>query len=83
MRVRRSVAGDAVENLIGSPGPHEGFGGFVMDADELANRRLQFFDAPEGAPSKRLVGKFGEPSFGEVQPRAIGWGEVNVESRAA
>jgi hypothetical protein len=53
-----------------------------MDVDELANRRLQFADAAEGAAPNPLVGKLGEPSLNEVQPRAIGLGEVNVESRA-
>jgi hypothetical protein len=51
-----------LENLIGSAGPREGFGVFVVHVDELANRRLQFTDAAEGAAPNPLVCEFGEPS---------------------
>jgi hypothetical protein len=47
-----SKAGDAREDFVGTPGPHERLGLFIADVDEFSEGALEFTDAPVGAASQ-------------------------------
>jgi len=76
------IAGDAGQNLIRGFRPGKRFGGFIVDIQIFADSRLQFFDAAKDSTPYTFVGDFREPSFHQVDPRAISGREVEVETRS-
>jgi hypothetical protein len=77
-----SKTSDAGQNLVGRPGPDEGFRTLVVTINVFANGRLQFFHASEYATTNPLVGDFGEPALHQVDPGTVGWGEIDMKVRS-
>ena len=74
-------AGDAGEDLVRSLGPDEGLGFRVVGVDELSDRLFEFGDAAVTAAADLLLGQLTEPALNQVEPRAVGRSEVDVEAR--
>src|SRR5215210_43591 len=73
---------DAGQDLIGTLGPDERLRIGLVGVDELLDGRFELGDTAERAATDLLHGELGEPAFDEAEPRAIGRGEVDVETRA-
>jgi hypothetical protein len=73
---------DAGQNLVGRPGPDEGFRIFVVNINIFADGRLQLFHASEYATTNPLVGDFGEPALHQVDPGTVGGGEMDTKARS-
>jgi class 3 adenylate cyclase len=76
-----AVGGDGVEDLVGGLGPHKrprvgvpGVGPGLDRCGELGHRAV-------GAATQPLAGQLGEPPLDQVQPGAVGRGEVQLEAR--
>src|SRR5215470_17838518 len=52
-----------------------------MRGDELANGRFQLGDAAVDTTAQLFVGELGKPTLHEVEPRAVGRGEVGMKAR--
>src|SRR5437879_10751393 len=63
--------------------PDERFGVVVPVGDPRADRADEFADGAVGASFDPLRGEFGEPALDEVEPGAVGRGEVKREARVA
>jgi hypothetical protein len=74
-------ARNAGKDLIGGLRPDEGFRIRMMSSDKLANRRLELRHAAVHAAPRLLIGQLGEPALDQVQPGAVGRGEVDVKAR--
>ncbi len=63
--------------------PGVGAGILVPSVDPVLDRVSEFGDRAVGAASDPFGGEFGEPAFDQVEPGAVGGGEVDVESGVA
>src|SRR5450755_4881292 len=59
--------------------PFERCGGLVVRFDELVNRLAQLPWRRETHALERLLAQDAEPTFHLIQPRGIGWGEMQVD----
>ena len=73
-------AGYLGQNLVGGLHPLEGSWGLVVDFEELFDGGLQCSDTVMGASLELLIGQNGKPSLDLVEPRGMGWNEVQVEA---
>lgn len=78
MRGALGKARDASQNLIGAFGPGKGFGVGVVGVEELGDGALQFVHAAVRPTPDLLAGQLREPAFHQLQPGAVGRGEVQV-----
>ena len=75
-------SGDAGQDLIGGFGPNERLGGFVIDAQIVANRLFQFASTAVNAASDLLVCQQSEKTLDHVDPRGSRGREVQVVARS-
>src|SRR5215203_742340 len=75
-------ARDARQDLVGAFGPHERRGLLVADVDEFPDSTLEFADTTMGASPQLFGRQFTEPALDQVQPRAVGGGEVHMKAGA-
>src|SRR6266571_6859391 len=73
-------ASDAGEDLVRGLGPDERLGFGVVDVDEFSDRLLQLRNATVTATTDLLSRQLGEPALNEIEPGAVGRGEVDVEA---
>ena len=74
-----SIASNAGQDLISGSGPDKWLGIFVVDFNELANRRFEILHAAKHAAPNPFVGEFREPALDQVDPGTIRGCEVNVK----
>src|SRR6201993_600865 len=75
-----SEASDAGEYMVGGFGPLKRARLLIVSFEELRDRTLQFADAAMRAAANLLVGKLCKPTLDQIQPRAVGRGEVRVKA---
>jgi uncharacterized integral membrane protein len=78
---RLEISGDLVEDLVGGLGPDKRPGLLVPGVDPGLDRAGRLGDRPVAATPQPLAGQLGEPPLDQVQPRAVGRGEVQLEAR--
>src|SRR5439155_10858140 len=66
-----SEPSNAVENRLGTLGPHEGLGLLVMHVDELQDGGLQFPHAVVRTSFDLALGQQSEPALHLIQPGAV------------
>src|SRR6267143_2301900 len=76
-----SEPSNAVENRIGTLGPHEGFGLLVMHVDELQDRGFQFTHAVVRTSFDLALGQQSEPALHLIQPGAMRGSKVQMVPR--
>src|SRR4029450_5008865 len=77
------ISGQVVEELVGGLGPDERLGILVPRLDPSPKVGLQLGDAAVGRAPQLAVGQAGEPALHQVQPGAVGRGQVEVEAGMA
>src|SRR5215210_3035137 len=73
---------DAGQDLIGTLGPDERLRIGLVGVDELLNGRFELRNTAERASTDLLHRELGKPALDEAEPRPIGRGEMDVETRA-
>jgi hypothetical protein len=73
---------DACENLVGSLCPDERTRARVVGVEKLADRAFELTYAAVRSTANPLIGEFREPALDQVEPRAVGRGEVGMKARA-
>jgi hypothetical protein len=76
----KSEASDAGENVVGGFGPLEGARLLIVGVEKLRNRAFQFADAALRSPANLLVGKLRKATLDQIQPGAVGRGEVRMKA---
>src|ERR1700745_862212 len=75
-----SEASDAGEYMVGGFGPLKRARLLIVSFEELRDRTFQFADAALRAAANLLVDNCGKPTLDQIQPRAVGRGEVRVKA---
>ena len=75
-----AVSGDGVQDPLRGLGPHVGPGVLVPVLDPRADVGVERADGLVGAAAQLFVGQLSEPAFDQIQPRAGGRGEVQLEA---
>src|ERR1700746_2811208 len=75
-----SGASDAGEDVVGGFGPHERGRLLIVGVEKLHHRTLQFADAAMRATANLLIGELRKPTLHQIQPRAVGRGEVRMKA---
>ena len=75
-----SEASDAGENLVGGFGPLKRARLLIVSVEKLRNRTFQLADAAMRSAANLLVGEFRKPTLDQIQPRAVGRGEVRMKA---
>ena len=75
-----SEASDAAENLVGGFGPLKRARLSIVNFEKLRNGTFQLADAAMRSTANLLVGEFGKPTLDQIQPRAVGRGEVRMKA---
>src|SRR5437763_3933940 len=55
----------------------------IVVVDKGVDLAFEITDGLEGTAADRLVGNQGEPALDLVEPRTVGWGEVQMETGAS
>ena len=74
----------SVDSMRGvTPGPFEGFGGFVVVADVAHEFSAQIVERGEDASGDKIALNLGEPEFDLSEPRGVSRREVQPDARIA
>ena len=73
-------ASNACEDFVSGFRPHEGLGVPVRDLDVCTDGGFELPGAPMDPAAQLLVREGGEPALHEIDPRASGRREVDVEA---
>lgn len=72
-------ARNAGEDFVGVLRSEKRFRVRMMRGDELANGRLHLGDAAVDTTTQLTVCQLGKPPLQQVEPGAVGWGEVDLK----
>src|SRR6201981_1489056 len=75
-----SKASDAGEYMVGGFGPLKRARLLIVSFEELRDRTFQFAEAATRAAAKLPVGEACKPTLDQIQPGAVGRGEVRVKA---
>ena len=75
------TAPDLLEDGVDEGGPDERVGVVAPGVEEVLNGGHEIGHAGEDAAAQSLLGELPKPALDEVQPRAAGGGEVEMEAR--
>src|SRR6266545_3946 len=71
------------DDRIGGCGPDERFAGDVVMGHKVIDVLNQFAHRAEGAAADGTIGDESEKAFDQVEPRAVGWHEVQMPARTS
>ena len=75
-----TVCGKSFQYLVGGLVPDIGPGVLIPVGDPGADRGGEFLDRAVGTAGEPFAGEFAEPALHQIEPGAVGGGEVHHEA---